>query len=257
MAIITEKTERALLDLGLTSYEIKAYSALVQYGYMTAINISKQSNVPYSKIYDVLSSLERKGWIETDHTRPSKFYPKPPSTSLETMRMKINSDREKNETQVVSELSPLFEKRGSKERPDIWIVRGQFNILTKLKEMLESCTNDLMLATPVVLDAVIDLAAPLMMNLKSRAVKIMVMCTKNADENHLKSISKWGEVRVRSQMFAGGAISDSREVLLLLGTDEPSSAVAIWADHPSLAGFATNYFQYLWNDSKPYSRSST
>jgi sugar-specific transcriptional regulator TrmB len=253
---ISEKTERALQDLGLTSYEIKAYATLVQYGPMTAINISKQSNVPYSKVYDVLSNLERKGWIETDHSRPSKFYPKSPTTSLETMRMKIDSDRKKNETQVISELSPLFEKRGSKERPDIWIVRGQFNILTKLKEMLEACTTDLMVATPLVLDAVIDLAAPLMMTLKGKGVRIRVMCTENAGENHLKSISKWGEIRVRSQMFAGGAISDSREVLILLGADEPSSAVAIWADHPSLANFATNYFQYLWNDSKPYSRSS-
>lgn len=254
---VSEKTERALLDLGLTSYEIKAYSTLVQYGPMTAISISKQSNVPYSKIYDVLSSLEKKGWIETDHSRPSKFYPKPPSTSLETMRMKIDAERKKNEVQVISELSPLFEKRGSKERPDIWIVRGQFNILTKLKEMLESCTTDLMVATPLVLDAVIDLAAPLMMNLRSKGIRVMVMCTENAEESHLKSISKWGEVRVRSQMFAGGAICDSREVLILLGADDPSSAVAIWADHPSLASFAKNYFQYLWNDSRPHSRSSS
>ncbi|MBM3897597.1 MAG: TrmB family transcriptional regulator [Thaumarchaeota archaeon] len=254
--VVSEKTERAMLELGLTSYEIKAYSVLVQYGPMTAINISKQSNVPYSKIYDVLGSLEKKGWIETDHSRPSKFYPKPPSTSLETMRMRFDSNRKKNETQVISELSPLFDKRGSKERPDIWIVRGQFNILTKLKEMLESCTTDLMVATPLVLDAVVDLALPLMIALKSKGVRIMVMCTENAGENHMKNISKWGEVRVRSQMFAGGVISDSREVLILLGADEPSSAVAIWADHPSLANFSANYFQYLWNDSKSYSRSS-
>jgi sugar-specific transcriptional regulator TrmB len=254
---ISEKTERAMSELGLTSYEIKAYAVLAQYGPLTAINISKQSNVPYSKIYDVLSSLERKGWIETDHSRPSRFYPKPPSTSIETMRMKIDSERKKNEMQVISELSPLFEKRGSKERPDIWIVRGQFNILTKLKEMLESCTTDLMIATPLVLDAIINLAAPLMMILKSKGVRIMVMCTENTIETHLKSISKWGEVRIRSQIFAGGAISDSREVLILLGVDEPSSAIAIWADHPSLANFATNYFQYLWNNSKYYSRSSS
>ena len=249
---VSEKTDRALQDIGLTGYEVKAYTALIKNGPMTAINVSKQSTVPYSKIYDVLSSLEKKGWIETDHSRPSKFYPKPPTTALETMRMRIDADRKRNEAQVVAELSPLFEKRGSKERPDIWIVRGQFNILTKLKEMLESCANELMIATPIVLDALIELAAPMMLALRAKGVRIMVMCTENADENHLKSISKWGEVRVRKQMFAGGAISDSREVLILLGADDPASSLAIWADHANLASFARNYFGYLWNDSRPH-----
>lgn len=248
---VSEKTERALQDLGLTQYEVKAYTALIQSGPMTAINISKQSNVPYSKIYDVLSNLEKKGWLETDHTRPSKFYPKPPSTALDTMKMKLEAERKSNVSQVISELSPLFEKRGSKERPDIWIVRGQFNILTKLKEMLENCKTELMIATPIVLEVLIELAGPWMVPLREKGARIMVMCTENADENHLKSITKWGEVRVRKQMFAGGAISDSREVLLLLGADDPSSAVAIWADHPGLASFAKNYFEYLWNDSRP------
>lgn len=249
---VSEKTDRALQEIGLTGYEVKAYTALIQNGPMTAINISKQSTVPYSKIYDVLGSLEKKGWIETDHSRPSKFYPKPPTTALETMRMRIDADRKRNETQIVAELSPLFGKRGSKERPDIWIVRGQFNILTKLKEMLESCANELMVATPIVLDALIGLAAPLMLTLREKGVRIMVMCTENADEDHLRSISRWGEVRVRKQMFAGGAISDSREVLILLGADDPASALAIWADHSNLASFARNYFEYLWNDSRPY-----
>ena len=78
-------------SLGLTSYEIKVYLSLLEAGSMTASNISKKSGVPYSKIYEVLNSLEDKGWLESDSSRPQKFFPKSPLTAVEAMKMRIES----------------------------------------------------------------------------------------------------------------------------------------------------------------------
>jgi len=59
---------------------------------------------------------------------------------------------------------------------------------------------------------------------------------------------------VRSVLLWGGIISDKRYVVILLGQEIGKSAlpetVAIWADHPGLAGFAREYFEYLLKDSK-------
>jgi sugar-specific transcriptional regulator TrmB len=55
---ISDKSRKAMESLGLTSYEIKVYLSLLEAGSMTASNISKKSGVPYSKIYEVLNSLE-------------------------------------------------------------------------------------------------------------------------------------------------------------------------------------------------------
>jgi len=41
-------------------------------------------------------------------------------------------------------------------------------------------------------------------------------------------------------------------MLVFAGHMEEAAALAIWADHPGLARFARNYFEYLWRDSMSY-----
>ena len=62
---LSDKTKKAMEEVGLGSYEIKVYISLLENGSMAASEISKKSNVPYSKIYEVLNSLEDRGWIES------------------------------------------------------------------------------------------------------------------------------------------------------------------------------------------------
>ncbi len=85
-------------SLGLTGYEIKAYLSLAETGSSTASDISKKSGVPYSKIYEVLNSLEDKGWSESNSSRPQKFFPRSPRTALEAMRMRIENGIKDNES---------------------------------------------------------------------------------------------------------------------------------------------------------------
>ena len=68
---ISDKTKKSLEKIGLTSYEIKTFSALLKSGEMTASDLSQKSAVPYSKIYEVLGTLEEKGWICLLYTSPS------------------------------------------------------------------------------------------------------------------------------------------------------------------------------------------
>ena len=75
---IDEETRAALREMGLNAYEIDAYLVLLDGGQMTAMEISEQANVPYSKMYEVLNSLKEKGWIKSSETRPFKYYPVPP-----------------------------------------------------------------------------------------------------------------------------------------------------------------------------------
>ena len=70
---ISDKTRRSLQEFGLTDYEIRSYTSLLEIGPATASELSESSSVPYSKIYEVLGSLEKKGWIEMEHGRPSKY----------------------------------------------------------------------------------------------------------------------------------------------------------------------------------------
>src|SRR6478672_5074742 len=131
---ISDKSRKAMESLGLTGYEIKVYLSLLETGSMTASDVSKKSGVPYSKIYEVLNSLEDKGWLESDSSRPQQFFPRSPSTALEAMRMRSENNFRESQTTIVAELMPIYTKSGIKEKPEIWVVRGIYNIAAKVNE---------------------------------------------------------------------------------------------------------------------------
>jgi len=249
----SEKTKRAMRELGLTNYEAQAYASLLELGPMPAGLISQSAQVPYSKIYEVLRSLESKGWIETEHGRPSKYYPKPPSVALDTIKLQLEDTFSRNESQILSELQPIYEKKEVHERPDIWIVRGQYNVLSKIQEMLERSRKEILIAVPEIPVQVTKILFVTLTRVKERGVKISLMTTRDANTDTLKDFLGIGEIGVRDQMFGGGIVSDSKEVMLVLaGQMEEPAALAIWADHPGLARFAKNYFEHLWESSTKY-----
>jgi len=250
---ISERTRRALQDLGLTEYETRAYTTLLQRGNMTASEISEAAPVPYSKIYEVLGSLERKGWIETESGRPSKYYPRSPADALQATRLRRERLLKANEAQILSELTPIFEKRESRERPDIWIVRGEFNIMSKIRETVEKSTREILVAIPRFTKEMLDLVSPTLLQLRSRGVKVQLMTSETMDPEVLDEACRFADVKVREQMFGGGIVCDAQEVMLLLEEEGEGTALAIWADHVGLARFAKNYFEYLWRDASYYS----
>jgi sugar-specific transcriptional regulator TrmB len=111
-------------------------------GAMTASDISKKSGVPYSKIYEVLNTLEEKGWLESDSSRPQQFFPKSPSTALEVAKMKIETSFRESQSIIVNELMPIYTKSGIKERPEIWVARGVFNIAAKVNEIYKTASKN-------------------------------------------------------------------------------------------------------------------
>src|SRR3989475_3868925 len=155
---VSERTKRALKDFGLTEYEVKAYVALVEAGPMPASELSKVASIPYSKIYEIIGNLERKGWVESERGRPSRYYPKAPSLALESSRIRVENTLRTSQGEALEELEPLFEKREVEDRPDIWIVRGQNDILDKIRESLEKTHNDLLVAMPVLPEAGLSVA---------------------------------------------------------------------------------------------------
>src|SRR2546426_4042521 len=121
---VSEKTKRALKDFDLTEYEVKAYIALVESGPLPASQLSTTATIPYSKIYEILSNLERKGWVETQQGRPSKYFPKPPSAALDSSRVSMENTLKSSHTDALSELQPLYETKGDQQRPYSWIFSG-------------------------------------------------------------------------------------------------------------------------------------
>ena len=153
---ISEDAKKVLHQIGLREYETRAYLTLLERGAMTASEVSEHGTVPYSKVYETLNSLERKGWIEVEHGRPSSYFPKAPSESLEAAKLRLEDMVNGWKHVVLGELQPLYEKRDLLEKPDIWILRGEFSVMAKLREMLDVVKNELMIAVPAFAKPFID-----------------------------------------------------------------------------------------------------
>ena len=245
---INEKTRNALREMGLNAYEIDSYIALLEVGQMTAMEISQEAKVPYSKTYEVLNSLKEKGWIKSSESRPFKYYPVPPIEATRFTKLRLEDKYLSWENTVAENLQPLYEKRELVERPDILILRGQQAVLSKLEEVLSKASKEVVIAAPEFARPVIALAEPLLGSGLKKSVSVKLMAAgKKEDWLFIKKYPVLNELRIRDHMFGGGIIADGKEAILLLGEDKPS--LVIWSNHVGLVGFAREYFQFLWDSS--------
>ncbi len=248
---LNERARKALEEFGLTDYEIRAYSALVEHGALTANRVSEFANVPYSKIYDVLGNLEKKGWVETEHSRPSRYFPKSPSEALTITRLRMENALKTNESTILEELQPLYDKKEVKEKPDIWIVRGEFNILARIRDTFARTQKEALIAVPLLPRQVFEILYPFLVNLREKGARVMIMATRSVSRDLVSKLRGVAEVKVKEKMFGGGVICDSTEVLLILGEEgQEESALAIWSEHVGLAKFAKGYFEFLWKSTE-------
>ena len=245
---INENTRNALREMGLNAYEIDAYIVLLEGGQMTAMEISQEAKVPYSKMYEVLNSLKEKGWIKSSESRPFKYYPVPPLEATRFTKLRLEDKYLNWENTVAEALQPLYEKRELVERPDMLILRGQQAVLGKLEEVLKKATMEIVIAAPEFAKPIIAMAEPLLGSGLKKTVRVKLMAAgKKEDWLFIKKYPGLNELRIRDHMFGGGIIADGKEAMLLLGEDKPS--LVIWSNHVGLVGFAREYFQFLWDSS--------
>src|SRR4030065_1521534 len=104
---ISENTRVTLREMGLNAYEIDSYTALLEGGQMTAMEISRKASVPYSKIYEVLNSLKEKGWVKSSESRPFKYYPVPPVEAVASTKQRLEDKYQRWENTVAEEIEPV------------------------------------------------------------------------------------------------------------------------------------------------------
>jgi len=106
MESVVEKLQR----VGLTEYEAKAYLALLNTHLSTATKVSEKSNVPRTKIYSVLESLERKSWVRIYSGVPLLFKAVEPLKVFEKAKEDYAEFLESVQTTLKEEVNDMKEK---------------------------------------------------------------------------------------------------------------------------------------------------
>ncbi|HIE41181.1 MAG TPA: TrmB family transcriptional regulator [Candidatus Aenigmarchaeota archaeon] len=117
---VTQTIGRAILEglkgIGLNLYERNLYIAILIKKVATASELSELSNVPRARVYDVLESLEQKGFVVIQHGSPFKYIAIEPEQAFENLRFKILRDAEERSNR----LEELKKSKIMKEMIDIY-----------------------------------------------------------------------------------------------------------------------------------------
>ena len=155
--IIEKKLLSKLKDFGLNSYESKVWVALLSRGVSTAGELSDIANVPRSRSYDVLESLEKKGFVVMKLGKPIKYIAVPPSEVVERVKkqIKVRAEEEQSvldeikESDVLEELNILHTNGIETQDPSelTGSIRGRENIYTHLEYQLKQAKENFVLIT--------------------------------------------------------------------------------------------------------------
>lgn len=250
--MISERLVKAFHRLGLTDYELRAYLALLDKGESIASEISKKSEIPISKIYDTLNSLAEKGWIIIERGRPTRYKAQSPKIASELTKNRIEQELNEHMNVIIQELNPIYERRNDKEKPELWIIRGEENLWKSIRDVIGRATHQLSIALPYMPKDLQQILLPIASLIKEKGGTIQILISGDVDYHSIKRLCEEHEVRIRDISFGGGVISDSSEVvLILMEAKEKRPSLGIYSAHLGLTSLARAYFDMLWDTSSP------
>ncbi|MFH1587166.1 MAG: helix-turn-helix domain-containing protein [Candidatus Diapherotrites archaeon] len=136
--------------LGLNEYEAKAYLTLSRLGVAEISAISGMAGIPRARVYDVLLSLEKKGFVLKKAVKPIQYEVLPIGEVAAGLERKMKKELE-FELSELGKLRGLLEKRmafkemkGS-EGEAVWLVQGRGNIYAKIAREMENCRESVLI----------------------------------------------------------------------------------------------------------------
>ena len=245
----------------LNIYEVKIWTALLSRGISTAGELSDISNVPRSRSYDVLESLEKKGFVIMKLGKPIKYLAVKPEEIVRRVKKNIKESSDERlqkledvrGTKLFDELKLLYNNGIQMVDPSdlSGAIKGRENINEQIISLIGDAKDNIILITTA--EGLVRKAAALRKNAKKLAekkvkVRIVAPITK---ENALivKELSKFAEIRNTQRIDSRFLIVDNKKVLfMLMGDKEVHSAydAGVWVETPYFANALGNFFNVVW-----------
>jgi sugar-specific transcriptional regulator TrmB len=245
--IIEKKLMLKLKDLGLNSYESKVWVALLSRGISTAGELSDIANVPRSRSYDVLESLEKKGFVIMKLGKPIKYIAIPPKEAIERIKKKIKKTAQEEEnllnelkkSEVLKELTELHANGIDAQDPsDITgSVKGRDSIYNHLVFQIKNAKESIVISTTET--GLARKSKSLLRHIKkakNRGVNVKFFAPLT-NTNFLNKLENYAELHDQ-KAEARFCIIDNNEITLMLTDDtevHPTNDLAIWMQSPYVA----------------------
>ncbi|WJI08949.1 TrmB family transcriptional regulator [Methanobacterium sp. CWC-01] len=251
---LARETIHALQTMGLTDYETRTYIALNSIISGTATEISLAANVPRSRIYQVLKSLNKKGFIETSRGKPLKFTVIPPRDVFRISRSQIKESMDLAET----ELNTLYESKIPQVPAPIWLIHGPDKVVNKELEIISRAKESLFVMGGFMFPGETLRLKNVMGKVIKKGVTTRLVTTPECEVDgtkvpvvdELKDIG--AELKVFKIPYLKLVVRDKKEMLIAFckfrGESVVSeSAIAIWNQYPEFVETISGIYDFIWN----------
>jgi sugar-specific transcriptional regulator TrmB len=244
----------------LNVYETKVWLALIGKGSASAGEIAEISGVPRSRTYDVLETLEKKGFAIVKLGKPVKYLGVKPRMILEKLRNNVRTESEERiqslsnirETEEFAQLEEIY-KGGIEpiKREDISAaIKGRSNISNYLREIIREAKKEVLICTNV---KDILLKTKLFLQtfevLKKSNIKIR-LCLSGEEALIKKAEIEFGIKVKKIDIDAKFFIIDRSEILFYLSKPESKEESAIWLNSNFFSEYFASLFELALGDKK-------
>ncbi len=251
---------------GLNLYEAKIWLALLIKGVATAGELSDLADVPRSRAYDILESLEKKGFVIAKLGKPMKYMAVPPKEIINRLKKRYQEEVQKRismleslkESELIQELETLHQT--SSKMIDVFersgALRGRQNIYSHLETMFKEAEKSInIITTETAFIRKVDVFKPLFLELKDRGIKIRIITPINeVNAKYVRDLLEAVEIYDAGDIRGRVITVDGQEVLMFLTDDQethPTNEVGIWIYAPFLAKTIDSLIEKSLDNLKP------
>ena len=254
---------RQLFSLNL--YEVKIWTALLSRGISTAGELSEIGDVPRSRTYDVLESLEKKGFIVMKLGKPLNYVAVEPQEVVERAKKLVHRDAKDQVRKLeglrggdlLGELDSLY-KQGIEfvEPSDLsGALRGRHNVYTHMESIIKNAKKSVFIMTSskgLVRKA--EALKPTLQTLAKKGVDIRIAAPIDKESMATaKELGEFAKVRSVEKLDARFCIVDDTEIVFMIMDDKdvhPTYDVGIWVNTPYFATALSNLYNLAWKNMK-------
>ena len=256
MIMKPELMKRIKEHFNLNIYETKVWLALLSKGIATAGEVAEISNVPRSRTYDVLESLEKQGFAILKLGKPVKYIAVNPSIVLERLRNNIIREADEK-SKLLANIKDNEDYKSLLQLHKVGIdpispedisgmIKGRNNLNNHLKNLISKATKSVMIATTSTalskekwLKAVLD-------NLGKKNVKVKIMVT--GEDNEVKALTKDLKADIKKSEISSRFCVVDDEMIFMLTPDSENDEYdyGIWISAPYFVNTMTSLFDTAW-----------
>ena len=245
----------------LNLYEVKLWTALLSRGISTAGELSDMADVPRSRTYDVLESLERKGFVVIKTEKPIKYIAISPHEVLDRVKRKLKLEADNRTTrldalsssEVLTELKQLYEQGIEPMNATDFsgALKGRHNIYDHLSMIIKEAEKSVNIMTTAdgfvrkirSLKTVLERA-----NARGVAIKIATPVDEST-KAFAEQIGSLAEIRSIKEVTARFCVVDKKQLIFMLLDDKethPTYDLAMWVNTPYFASALSGMFDRMW-----------